>query len=65
MSERNEPELAPDPRHTVAPDTRLTPATQGQASPLTPEGQDKDSKVAIAKREWQESEADNRGQSDN
>ncbi len=77
MNERNEPTLAPDPRRKVTPDTQLTPATQGEEPTLTPEGRgkeprltkgparDKDSKEALAESEWQESEADNRGQSDN
>ncbi len=55
MNERNEP----------MPDTPLTPATQGQEPTLPPERQGKDSKEVVAEREWQESETDNRGQSDN
>ncbi len=77
MNERNEPALAPDPRHSVTPATRVTPASEGQEPALPPEGQGKepertnrrarakDRKAALAEREWQESEADNRGQSDN
>ncbi len=64
-------------RHEPMPDTPLTPAPEGQERTRTPEERgeestltkgrapDQDSQEATAEREWQESEADNRGQSDN